>query len=160
MGEDIRIAARTLVPVLITSDRAPQREYCARMIHERSGRARRPFVRFSAGALNGRDGAVRRVLRDRFAQARGGTLFIDNVARLGPSGQHELSLLLEESLRAHPDRDVRILAGASRQLDDRRSSGAFNECLFYRLNAIRLDLAGEQRPADAARRLLAGFPSA
>ena len=147
-GELIGIAARTHVPVLITSDRAPQRELCARVIHERSGRASRPFVRFGPGALNARDGAVCRLLRDRFEQARGGTLFIDDVSRLRSRGQRELLLLLENNLRARSDREVRILAGTSRQLDDRRTSGAFNASLFYRLNEIRVDLA--ERPPAAS----------
>jgi DNA-binding NtrC family response regulator len=144
--EDIGIAAHSDVPVLIASDHALDREHCARTIHEQSRRARHPFVRFSAAALNARDGTVCRLLRDRFQQARGGTLFIDDVARLGAIGQRELSDLLERSIGSPPGRDVRILAGASRLLDSRRTAGAFNEALFYRLNEIRLDLAERQSP--------------
>lgn len=154
-GEDIRLAARSDFPVLIASDRAEDREACARTIHVQSGRSSRPFVRFGDAALSARDRDVGRRLRDQFERARGGTLFIDDVARLGPGGQLELSHLIERRISSS-DGSVRILAGASPELDDRRTAGGFNPLLFYRLNQIRLDLAAPQSAGYASRSLTAG----
>ena len=158
--EDIALAACSDIPVLIASDRAEDREACAREIHEQSGRTDRPFVRFSGAALSAQDREVCRRLRDQFECARGGTLFIDDIARLGPGGQRELSHLLERRIASPARGGARILAGAGSDLDDRRTTGGFNPSLYYRLNEIRLDLAATKSAGHMSRSLTAGARSA
>ena len=152
MQDDVRLAAGTCVPVLITSESAPERERCARLIHRQSAVGDGPFVAFRGDVAaepertEGRAdviGAPRdnTSLRQWFDEARGGTLFIDDLATLTADAQLELLSLLDQ--RQCPEGAVRILAGASRYLDVERTSGRFNDRLFYRLNQIHLDLKDE-----------------
>ena len=96
-------------------------------------------------------------LRDRFNQAIGGSLFIEDVAALtAPAQQELLALLTCERARSSASGTVgaipRIIAGASRHLDDDRDARTFSEMLFYRLNIIHIDFMnqshGQASPSD------------
>ena len=127
--DDLRMAAARDVPVLITCESALRRERCARLIHHWRHGTDRPFITFRGNAF----------LRRRFEQARGGTLFIEDIAALTADAQLELLSLLDEGIQAPRERAVRILAGAGRCVAAERRSGAFSDRLFYRLNLIHLD---------------------
>ncbi len=155
--EEIRAAARVHVPILITEPDRQRRSLCARLIHATGERVRGPFVAFSA---NGTKSLHALLLRHQFDQARGGTLFVEDIATLSSDAQALLMTLLNE--RAHHQipgavgsSGVRIVAGASRHLDAERATGAFCEQLFYRLNVIHIDLSSRQTssspPREAAR---------
>jgi DNA-binding NtrC family response regulator len=151
--DDLRLAAVLDVPVLVTADSRAQRDMCARLIHD-TGSGRGPFVTFSAhdvrSAVEGWNALSHRhrehaILRRQFERARGGTLFIDDITVLRAPAQFELLSLLEErwseDSSVHPDHArVRVVAGASRHLDNERATGAFFEPLFYRLNLIHINL--------------------
>lgn len=164
--DDMRLAARVYVPVLVTSENRGRRDICARLIHAYSDRWRGPFVTFSCtgnqaivadssvspGAHDRTDDLM---LRHQFDQARGGTLFIDDLAALTSEAQEQLLSLLEECVR--PDSSTvelagpspRIIAGASRHLHLESATGAFCESLLYRLNIIHVDLTkanADERP--------------
>jgi DNA-binding NtrC family response regulator len=136
-SDEIWIAADTDVPVLLTADAAADRERCARLIHGGSGDPNRPFVAIHSDAPGSAGGA--NVLGQRFEQARGGTLFIEDLATLAPEAQQLLFVLLEERSDRGLVHAVRILAGVSGGLDAQRASGAFSEALFYRLNILNVD---------------------
>ena len=158
--DDLRLAARVDVPVLVTADSRRQRNMCARLIHDSRGYDR-PFVTFS---VNERGAVVEKangswrvhdrediVLRRQFELARGGTLFIDDIADLRAAAQALLHLLLDERLphlpSGRPSGRVRLVAGASRHLDTERATGAFCASLFYRLNLIHIDFIPQARPS-------------
>ena len=69
-----------------------------------------------------------------------GTLFIDEVGRLGPEFQDRLLHTLDGT--AYPGGPrlarARVMAGTSEALLQRALEGSFNERLLYRLNAIHL----------------------
>lgn len=151
--EELRLAARVDVRVLITAEDREVREMCARFIHGRSSRSLRPFVILSgktaevattSSSMSPRVNLSESALSPRaFEQARGGTLFIDDVAQLGASDQILLCSWVEEHAAPAADRrrsPFRIIAGANGQLDHERRSGRFSESLFYRLNLIHIDL--------------------
>src|SRR5262245_44951894 len=89
--DDLRLAARVEVPVLVTAGSRRQRSMCARLIHDSRGYDR-PFVTFSVddpgGIVEKANGSWRvyeredLVLLRQFELARGGTLFIDDIALL------------------------------------------------------------------------------
>jgi DNA-binding NtrC family response regulator len=80
-------------------------------------------------------------MQRQFEEARGGTLFVDDIARLTRPAQVQLhALLVEERMRRNSRTRVRVVAGASRHLDPERASGTFCPALFYRLNLIHVDL--------------------
>ncbi|MGE5243760.1 MAG: sigma 54-interacting transcriptional regulator [Betaproteobacteria bacterium] len=157
LGEDdIRLAARVDVPALITARSRRDRETCARLIHVNGARGRGPFVTFfddgarahveHSSAFRGRECRCDvAILRHRFEQADGGTLFVDDVATFASDAQTALLRLLDARASTAADRharadrhDVRIIAGASRSLDAERAAGTFREVLFYRLNIIHV----------------------
>ena len=131
--EEMRLAKQVDVTVLVTAENPHDREACARVIHAASRYSRGPFVIVSGKSLNA--GAEEIVSADRLAEARGGTLFVDDVAELNAIGQAQLLSLVETREAA-----VRVVAGASRHLERERASGVFSETLFYRLNIIHVNL--------------------
>lgn len=158
---DLQLAARVHVPVLVTAGHHHERDTWARLIHANGDRARGPFVTFCGDvprtSLATPDAAARPaepdhdpdgvvMLRHHFEHARGGTLFIDDIAALTSMAQTHLLTLLDERLATiaaalhRTARGVRIVAGASRYLDAERAAGTFCEPLFYRLNVIHIDL--------------------
>jgi two-component system C4-dicarboxylate transport response regulator DctD len=150
LDDDIRLAARVDLPVLITAESQDERNACARVIHATGANARGPFVPFrSSGISVGVDEspAVVRALRRQFDQARGGTLFIDDIAALPDVAQRELFTLLNECASSYVwpngadhSRAVRIITGASRHMVVDHSPRPFCASLFYRLNVLHLDL--------------------
>jgi DNA-binding NtrC family response regulator len=155
LRDRIEAAAASDVAVLITGETGTGKDLCARTIHERSRRARGPFVVVNCAAipeplfesqLFGHEkgaftGAERRHV-GRFETANGGTLFLDEVGELTPASQAKLLRAIETStfepvgssrtVRA----DVRILAATNRDLPAEIPRGAFRKDLFYRLNVI------------------------
>ena len=142
---DVRLAATAQVPLLITAPTRDHREICARLVHAMSDRARGPFVAWHVDA----SGAARPgSLQHHFDAARGGTLFIDDLAALSASEQVDLLTILDRAGRWAPWRNgggadgARIISGAGRPVDPVHASGSFSDALFYRLNIIHIDLTG------------------
>jgi DNA-binding NtrC family response regulator len=147
-------AAPSSATVLVLGESGTGKELLARYIHERSARARGPFIAVNCAALpesileaelfgherGAFTGAVGR-REGRFAKAQGGTLFLDEVGELSPQVQVKLLRVLQEgeyeplggdTVRA----DVRIVAATNRDLRAEIGRGRFREDLFYRLNVI------------------------
>src|ERR1700753_3870536 len=147
-------AAPSQATVLVLGESGTGKELFARYIHERSARARGPFVAVNCAAipetileseLFGHErgaftGAVAK--KDgRFAKATGGTLFLDEIGELSPQVQVKLLRVLQEgeyeplggnTVKA----DVRIVAATNRDLLAEVQAGRFREDLYYRLNVL------------------------
>ncbi len=145
--------------VLVTGESGTGKELIAAAIHERSTRAKGPFVKLHCAALaesileselfgherGSFTGAQTR--RDgRFFQAHNGTLFLDEIGDISPAVQVKLLRFLQErefervggneTVRV----DVRLLAATNRNLQQMVADGKFREDLFYRLNVITLEM--------------------
>jgi DNA-binding NtrC family response regulator len=149
-------AAPSMATVLVLGESGTGKELLARYIHERSQRAKGPFVAVNCAAipetileseLFGHEkgaftGAIAR--RDgRFAKASTGTLFLDEIGELSPQVQVKLLRVIQEgeyepvggnTMRA----DVRVVAATNRDLLAEVQAGRFREDLFYRLNVISI----------------------
>jgi two-component system response regulator HydG len=154
--------------VLITGESGTGKELIAAAIHERSPRAKGPFVKLHCAALaeslleselfgherGSFTGAQTR--RDgRFQQAHGGTLFLDEIGEISPAVQVKLLRFLQEREfeRVGGNEtisvDVRVIAATNRDLEKMVAEGTFREDLFYRLNVINLEMpALRARPSD------------
>jgi two-component system response regulator AtoC len=155
----IEMIAPSDAATLIQGESGTGKELVARMIHERSARALRPFVAvncaafpdtlieaelfgFERGAFTG---AVKK--RDgRFRAADGGTLFLDEIAELPPHAQAKLLRVLQDGTLEPLGTDqsvkvdVRLICATHRNLRDQVTQGLFREDLFYRINVLDLTL--------------------
>jgi DNA-binding NtrC family response regulator len=153
----VEAAAASDVPVFIMGETGVGKDLCARVIHDRSRRAKQPFVAVNCAAipetlfeseLFGHEkgaftGADRR-RSGRFESADGGTLFLDEVCELTAASQAKLLRALETSsfepvgasrtVRV----DVRIVAATNRDVAAEVARGAFRKDLYYRLNVVDL----------------------
>jgi transcriptional regulator with GAF, ATPase, and Fis domain len=162
--------ARSDISVLVTGETGTGKELVARAIHDASPRARGPFVVLDCAALppslveselfGHTRGAFSGAVADRagvFEEARGGTLFIDEVGELPVALQPKLLRALE-SRTVKPvgsnrviHTDARIVAATNRSLADEVNRGTFREDLYYRLAAVEIRLpALRERGGDVA----------
>lgn len=150
------VAAQSPVNVMVTVSDHAGRTPWARSIHDRSARRDGPFVAVCSDVLHAiEDGDGAEDVDAWFARAAGGTLFIDNVARLSAHAQTRLmSLLTEQSRDAAADEArseghcVRVIAGCNRSLLADLAVGAFSDSLFYRLNVIHIDGMHRSTPGE------------
>src|SRR5882672_10964584 len=154
--------------VLITGESGTGKEVLARYVHNRSNRARAPFISVNCAAipenlleseLFGHEkgdftGAVARRI-GKFEEATGGTLLLDEISEMDVRLQAKLLRAIQERVidRVGGTRpvpvDIRIIATSNRVLADAVREGKFREDLFYRLNVVNLKIpALRERPAD------------
>jgi len=166
LRELIERVAPLRATVLITGETGSGKELVARAIHDRSPRARRPFVAVNCSALP--EGLLESELfghvkgsftgavasrRGLFEEAAGGTLFLDEISTISPQIQVKLLRVLEERTihrvgSTQPIAlDFRLIAATNEQLAQRTADGTFREDLYYRLNVfpIRVPPLRERR---------------
>ena len=162
--------APTSATVLIVGESGSGKEVVARTIHDRSERAKRPFVAVNCGAIPGNlieaelfghekgafTGAAR-MHRGCFERAEGGTLFLDEVTEMAPEMQVRLLRVLEtgrftrvggeEELRA---RRARHRGHQPRPATRRSPTASLREDLMYRLAVFPITLPPlREREGDA-----------
>jgi len=162
--------ARSAATVLVRGESGTGKERIAALVHKRSDRAHRPFVKLNCAAvpealleseLFGHEagaftGAGRR-REGRFELADGGTLFLDEVGEMSPAMQAKLLRVLQEgefervgggeTLKV----DVRVVAATNRDLEEEVEAGRFRGDLLYRLNVVPVWLPPlRERPEDIA----------
>lgn len=145
--------------VLILGETGSGKEVMARTIHSLSPRRDGPFVAVSCAALPDtlmeselfgyKAGAFTGAIKDkpgRFAMARGGSLFLDEIGEVSPTLQVRLLRVLQEKVyeplgsNRSETADVRILVATNKDLAERTRQGAFREDLYYRVNVVRVEL--------------------
>jgi DNA-binding NtrC family response regulator len=144
-------AARSTLPVLIEGEAGVGKDLVARVIHGSGDRAGKPFVAIDCAALPaegadvilfGRRKAGSVDQPGKFAEAQGGTLYLDEVGDLPAETQESLLRVIQEGeiVPVGADRavrvNVRIITATSRRLLNLTVAGAFREDLFYRLNVM------------------------
>lgn len=147
------------VGVLILGESGTGKEMVARAIHDRSPRARKPFVPINCGAIPGElvenelfghergayTGAVG-AQAGIISEAEGGTVFLDEIGCLTLHAQAKLLRFLQSRefrpLGSSKSRtaDVRIIAATNSELGRAVRDGGFRADLYYRLNVVPLRL--------------------
>ena len=157
--ESIRKAARVPLPVLIVGETGTGKEMVAHEIHSRSDRRDKRFLPVHMGSLptelvvselfGHRKGAFTGASEDKagcFEDARGGTMFLDEIATMTPAVQVSLLRVLEtgryRAVGATREReaDVRIVAATNIDLREAAAQGLFREDLRHRLQVLRINL--------------------
>ncbi len=149
--------ARAPSPVMIEGESGTGKGVIAKLIHNRSPRARGPFVDLNCAGLSkelleselfGHErGAFTNATNTKpglFEIAGDGTLFLDEIGEMELTVQARLLKALEEKkfrrvggirdLRA----DFRLIAATNRDLAAEVNAGRFRGDLYYRLNVVRL----------------------
>jgi DNA-binding NtrC family response regulator len=147
--------AHTDVPVLIQGESGTGKELIARALHENSPRAAGPFVALNCAAVpeglleseffgheRGAFTGAHRSHAGRFEQARGGSLFLDEIGAMRIDLQAKLLRAIQEkeiqrlgSASTVPV-DVRIVAATGEDLEDAVRRKTFRDDLYYRLNVV------------------------
>ena len=155
--EQARLAARTDLPILILGESGTGKTLLARAIHNSSARSRGPFVSFNAAALSdtlidsqlfgherGAFTGAQNRLKGKFELAHTGSLFIDEIADLSPSGQAKILRAVEygeferlgsESIQLA---DVRLMSATHFPLATFAQTEKFRQDLLFRLSGLTI----------------------
>ena len=162
--------APTDLSVLVTGESGVGKESFPQIIHQFSRRKHGPYIAVNCGAIpegtidselfGHEKGAFTGAISDRngyFAEANGGTIFLDEVGELPLSTQARLLRVLEtgEFIKVGSSKvqktDVRIVAATNVDFNDAIADGRFREDLYYRLNTVPIKVpALRERPDDIA----------
>jgi PAS domain S-box-containing protein len=151
--------AESMSTVLLLGESGTGKELVARAIHDLSPRSSGPFVVVNCGALpdtlleselfGHKAGAFTDATADRvgrFARARGGTIFLDEIGDVSPGLQSRLLRVLQDGsfepvgASGTESTDARVVAATNRDLDAMVEDGSFRRDLYYRINVFPLTL--------------------
>ncbi|AMO77178.1 sigma-54-dependent Fis family transcriptional regulator [Pseudomonas citronellolis] len=153
-----KIATRD-VTVLFQGETGVGKERFARLLHQLSHRADKPFVAVNCAALpetlieselfgveKGAFTGAHRSRPGRFEQADGGTLFLDEIGTLTSVAQEKLLRVLQQRevdrLGGDAPRpvDIRVIAATNADLEKDVQQGRFREDLYYRINVVPIHI--------------------
>lgn len=145
--------------VLIEGESGTGKELMAKALHKLSPRGENPLVIVNCGAIPDtlleselfgyKAGAFTDAKRDkpgRFAQAHGGTIFLDEIGDITPALQVRLLRFLQDKTfealggTATVQSDTRVIAATNKNLDALVKAGDFREDLFYRIKVFKITL--------------------
>ena len=152
-------AATTDSVVYINGESGTGKELIARNLHLASTRGGGSFVAINCAAIpenlleselfgyqKGAFTGAHQNKRGLFAEAHGGTFFLDEVSEMPMNMQAKLLRVLEEKAvqpigaRTPIKVDARILAASNKNLEEEVQKGNFREDLFYRIHVIVINL--------------------
>lgn len=153
-----RVAA-TDANVLVLGENGTGKTQLAKHIHHHSKRADKPFVTVDLGALSESlfeselFGHVKGAFTDakedragRFEEAKGGTIFLDEIGNMTLGLQAKLLTVIQErkvtrvgSNKSIP-LDVRLICATNMNIEKMVAEKVFRQDLLYRINTIELDL--------------------
>jgi two-component system, NtrC family, response regulator AtoC len=159
MREQVEQVANFNVPVLILGESGTGKEVVARLVHKRSARATRPFIKVNCAALPadlleselfgyepGAFTGANRAKPGKFELCDTGTFLLDEIGELPAGLQAKLLHVIQDQefsrlgSRSTIKVDVRVLAATNVDIQEAIANKTFREDLFYRLNAFTIQL--------------------
>jgi DNA-binding NtrC family response regulator len=153
--EMIDRVAPTEARILITGANGTGKELVAHQIHEKSSRAKGPFVEVNCAAIPSElieselfgheKGSFTSAVKQhigKFEQANGGTLFLDEIGDMSLPAQSKVLRALQENriTRVGSDKDiqvnVRVITATNKNIRKEIESNNFREDLYHRLSVI------------------------
>ncbi|QYJ84967.1 transcriptional regulator TyrR [Shewanella mesophila] len=153
--KEVLVQARRMAqldaPLLITGETGTGKELMARACHDASMRREHPFIAINCAAMP--DSAAEEELfgyvsggevvkRGFFEEAKGGTVFLDEIAEMSKAAQVKLLRLLQDGTfrRVGGDvevrSDIRIICSTQKNLAELCQTGEFREDLYYRIHVL------------------------
>ena len=157
--EMISRVAESDVTVLITGESGTGKELVARALHDQSSRKGQPFVAINCAAMpaplleSELFGHVRGAFTDAkearqglFVQAKGGTVFLDEIGEMPPEMQVKLLRVLQERMvrpvggESELPVRARVVTATNRNLDHEVEEKRFRQDLYYRINVVAISV--------------------
>jgi transcriptional regulator with PAS, ATPase and Fis domain len=154
-----KIAAADKVSVLILGETGTGKEGLAKYIHDKSARAKGPFIALNCAAMGetllesrlfgfvkGAHSMAHNNTAGLFEDAANGTIFLDEIGDISPFMQQSLLRVLQEKEISRigeskvREVNVRIIAATNRDLIKLCVEGQFRWDLYYRLSVVDLML--------------------
>jgi transcriptional regulator with PAS, ATPase and Fis domain len=155
----LKRAAATDAPLLITGESGTGKDLAARVLHELSSRGKNTMVKVNCPAIPsqlfeselfgyepGAFTGAKIAKPGKFEMARKGTLFLDEIGELDFALQSKLLRVLQDfkvvRLGSVEERtiDVRLISGTNRDLEACINDGSFRADLFYRINILNIKM--------------------
>jgi two-component system response regulator HydG len=155
--EQIRNAAASEAPVLISGESGTGKDLVASAIHSMSRRKDGPLVKMNCAAINEhlleselfghKRGSFTGAVSDRkgrFEAAHGGTIFLDEIGDMPLMMQAKLLRVIEEKAvervgeNASVPVDIRVISATNKDIGALVAEDRFREDLFYRVNSISI----------------------
>jgi transcriptional regulator with PAS, ATPase and Fis domain len=158
-------AAKGDATLLLSGESGTGKEVFVQAIHNKSARAKGPFVAINCAALprelieselfgyapGSFTGAIKSGRPGKFELASGGTIFLDEISELPFDVQAKLLRVLQERqvVRVGESRsidiDVRVISASNKDLREMVQAKRFREDLYYRINVIEIDIPSLRR---------------
>ncbi len=172
----VLLLAQTDASVMITGETGTGKDKIAEIIHQKSSRARFPFIKINCGALppglleselfghvKGSFTGATRNKPGLFSLADKGTLFLTEIGDMPLPLQVKLLSVLDDRQfvpvggENKISVDIRIIAATHRPLREQVNNHKFREDLFYRLNVLQVHLPPLREREGDVRYLLDHF---
>ena len=160
--------APTDANILILGENGTGKDLMARMIHEKSGRAAKQFIKVDVGALTEtlfeselfghKKGAFTDARDDRtgrFEMASGGTLFLDEIGNITLQQQAKLLSVLQNRQVSRLGSnllitvDIRLICATNLPITELANESRFRKDLIYRINTVEIMMPPlRKRPDD------------
>jgi len=153
--EMIERVAPTNARVFISGSNGTGKELVARWLHEKSERARFPFIEVNCAAIPSElieselfghvKGAFTSAIKDKkgkFEQAQSGTIFLDEIGDMSLSAQAKVLRALQENKitpvggEKEISINVRVVAATNKNIQKEIAENRFREDLYHRLGVI------------------------
>ncbi len=166
--DDLEVAARHDVTILIIGETGTGKTFLSNLIHEVSPRRDEPFLHVACGALpaelieselfghvKGAFTSAHANKDGKFVAAKKGTILLDEIDLLGPEQQVKLLRVIEagEFEPVGSNRTLtsqaRLVVASNLNLQPLVEQGRFRPDLYYRLNMLKFEIPPlRERPAD------------